>query len=116
VDGHDGVLVVVGTGELELQLQRGELARQAVEEALDLGVALALRQELAPGGQLVGVGAQALQGFEAALQAAPLLQDGGALRAVVPEAGVFQLVVDLGQAPLQAGVLKDTPGGSRAGL
>jgi len=99
VDGDDGVLVVVGAGELELQLQLVELARQAGEERLDLGVGLPLRQQLAPGGELVGVVAQVLQGREAALQPPPFLKDGRALRRVVPEFSVFELVVDLGEPP-----------------
>jgi hypothetical protein len=62
VDGEDGALVVVGAGELELQLEAGELGFEAGQEALDILVGLALGEQLAPGGELVGVGAQALQG------------------------------------------------------
>ena len=96
------MLVVVLAGELELELQAVEVARQTGEEGLDIGiggVGPVLRQELAPGGELVGVGAQAFEGSQAALEPAALLEDGSALRGVVPELAVFELVVDLGQAP-----------------
>jgi hypothetical protein len=97
VDGDDGVLVVVRAGELELQLQLVELGGQAGEERLEVGVGLALGEELAPGGQLLGVGAQAFERLQAALQPPPLLENGRALRRVVPEFSVFELVVDLGE-------------------
>jgi hypothetical protein len=103
VDGEDGALVVVRAGELELQLQARQLLLQAGEEALDLVLSLgglALGDQLAPGGQLLGVGAQALERVEPPLEAAALLQDGSALRGIVPEARVLDLVVDLGEAPL----------------
>jgi hypothetical protein len=97
VDDDDGVLVVVGAGELEGKLQLFELGRQATEERLDLRIDLPLRQELPPGGQLLGVRAQPRERLQAALQAPPLLEDRGALRRVVPEFFVFELVVDLGE-------------------
>jgi len=104
MDGDDGVLVVVRAGELELELELIELAGEALEEAVDLGIAVerrrVIREELAPGLQLLGVGAQALERLDPALQAAPLAQDRRALLGVVPEAGVLELVVDLRQLPL----------------
>jgi hypothetical protein len=100
VDRDDGVLVVVGAGELELQLELVELPGEAVEEALQLGVALALGEERLPGLQLLGVGAQAAEGLDPPLQAAPLAEDRRALLRVVPEPGVLELVVDLLELPL----------------
>jgi len=104
MDGDDGVLVVVRAGELELELELVELAGEALEEAVDLGIAVerrrVIREELAPGLQLLGVGAQALERLDPALQTAALAQDRRALLGVVPEAGVLELVVDLRQLPL----------------
>jgi hypothetical protein len=102
MDGDDGVLVVVRTGELELELELVELAGEPRQEALDLGVAGEpfIGEELAPGLELLGVGAQPLERRDPALEAPPLAQDRGALLRVVPEAGVLELVVDLRQLPL----------------
>jgi len=58
VDGDDGVLVVVGIGELEGQLELVELVRQAGQEDVEFGVLEPFVEELAPGGELLGIGAQ----------------------------------------------------------
>jgi hypothetical protein len=88
-----------------------ELGFETADEAVELRIALTLVQQLAPGGELVGVGAQAVQGFQAPLDLAALLHDLGVFRRVVPEPGFLHLVVDLGQLALEVVSLKDTPGG-----
>src|SRR5262249_17245233 len=100
VDRDDGVLLVVRAGELELELELLEVVAETLQEALELGVAFAFGEELAPGRELLGVGAQAPERLDAALHAAALAEDRRALLGVVPEAGVFELVVDLRQLPL----------------
>ena len=66
VDREDRVLVVVGTRELELELERPSSRAEPLDEAFELGVGLALGDELAPGRELFPVGAQAVQGSEPA--------------------------------------------------
>jgi hypothetical protein len=110
VDHHDGVLVVVRARELELQLELLQVAGEALQEGVEIRVRLALGEELAPGLQLVRVVAELVQGFEAPFERAALLQDGSALRRVVPEPGILDLMVELGQLSFEIGLLKDTPG------
>jgi len=100
MDRDDGVLVVVRSGKLELELELAELATEALEEAVGLRVALTLGEERLPGLELLGIGAQAVEPLDAALEAAALAQDRRALLRIVPEAGVLELVVDLRQLPL----------------
>jgi hypothetical protein len=110
MDHHDGVLVVVRPGELELEIELLQVSGEAGQEPVEVRVGFALGEELAPGLQLLGVGAQLVQGFEALFQGAALLQDGSALGRVVPEPGVLDLMVELGQLSFEVGLLKDTPG------
>jgi hypothetical protein len=110
MDHHDGVLVVVRAGELELQLELLQVAGKAIQEGAEIRVGLALGEELAPGFQLIRVGAELFYGFEAPFERAALLQDGSALGRVVPEPGILNLMVELGQLSFEIGLLKDTPG------
>jgi hypothetical protein len=119
MDRDDGVLVVVRPGKLELQLQFVELGRDAGQEALEIGVGLDGLEvgggELLPGGELVGVGAQTADGGQAAFELAALAQQRRIAGRGVPEAGRLHLGVDLGETACEASLVKDTPGGWRAG-
>jgi hypothetical protein len=87
VDEHQGALVVVLAGQLELQLELLELLLDAVGEVDDLGAAvLPLGQELVPGVELLLVGQQPPQRLLAPLELAAPLEDRLALLGVVPEA------------------------------
>jgi hypothetical protein len=56
MDGEDGALLVVGAGELELQLELVELAFEALQKAVEIRIRAAFGQQLAPGVELLGVG------------------------------------------------------------
>jgi hypothetical protein len=98
MDGEQRVLVVVGAGKLQLELALGDLAFDAGEEPAKVGVGgarLVQADQLAPGGELVDVVAQLLEGLLLLLEGATLLEQRRALAGIVPKAGTLQLAVDL---------------------
>jgi hypothetical protein len=111
VQRHDRVALVVGARHLELELEARELGVEAFGErphlAFDRGGVLV--QELAPGGELLGVLAQAAQELDLLLGGAAPLQRGLALFRARPEGGVLHRAVESGELVLYLGALKGTP-------
>ena len=110
VDLDDGVLVVLGAGEFELELEIGQLLLETRREGEHLVVRLTFGDQLLPGLELGGVVVEALDLLEAAFELAALLQQRRALRRLVPESRHFHLPVDVAELFLECGVVKDTPG------
>jgi len=98
VDREQRVLVVVGPGELELELQGAQPRLQPLQERVEIGVGEALGDQLPPGRELLAVGGQTPVGLETALDGAALAQDGRARGGVFPEALRLGLPVELRDA------------------
>ena len=115
MDRQDRAALVVGARELELELERGELRVEALGEGAHLGLdrGRVLVVELAPGGELVGVLAQAAQDLDLLLGGAAALQDRLVLLGPRPERRVLHRAVERGELVFYLGALKDTPGGRR---
>ena len=99
------------TRHLELELERRELRVEAIGERAHLGLdrGLVLVVELAPGGELLGVLAQAAQDLDLLFRGAPALQDRLVLFRPRPERGVLHGAVERGELVLYLGALKETP-------
>ena len=85
MDRHEGVLVVVRAGELEIELEGAKTLLELVEERGKIVVRQTFGEKLAPGRQLLAVGDEPLVGLELALQGPALAQDRRAHGLVFPE-------------------------------
>src|SRR5579863_1593873 len=111
MDCEDRVLVVIGTGELELQLEAVELVTESREKPRQVVVDNTFGNQLAPCRKFAGVALQPGQRFEAAFESAALAQQGRVLGRALPESRALHLGVDLRQPTLESRLVKGTPEG-----
>jgi hypothetical protein len=114
VDRHQGIVSILGAGELQFELELGQARSHLLEKIRNLLGLLALGDQLQPYGHLFGVLVELIESLQVAFQTAALLQQGRTLGRIVPEVRGLHLLVDFRQLLAQAPFVKGTPGDYRS--